>query len=101
MSVKTKIFSFWRADDVTEWGGERNCPVIASSRDIQLFQRMYYALLEPESSLAYLAKQSGKALNEKKIPPHEDDKAKLLEITNLTSPMKLIYSEFASSSLTV
>ena len=92
-SQRSKIFGLWRADDHTEWGDKKQRPVIANCRDLKLFHRletadMYYALLEPESSLSYLTKQSGKELNEKKIPAHERklfDKAKILEITNLVN----------------
>ena len=92
-SQRSKIFGLWRADDHTEWGDKKRHPVIANCRDLKLFHRletadMYYALLEPESSLTYLTKQSGKELNEKKIPAHERklfDKAKILEITNLVN----------------
>ena len=90
---RSKIFGIWRADDVTEWGDKRRFPVIANNRDIKLFCKlehkdMHYALKEPESSLAYLAKQSGKELDEKKLTAQEKamfDKAKVLEITNLVN----------------
>ena len=67
-----QIFGMWRADDVTEWGDKRKFPVVASSRDLRVFHKlehkdMMYALREPEFSLAYLTKQSGKELDERKL----------------------------------
>lgn len=47
-----------------------------------------YALKDPEFSLSYLTKQSGKELDEKKLTNLEKamfDKAKTLEITNLVN----------------
>ena len=67
---RSRIFGMWRADDVTEWGDKRKFPV--ASRDLRVFHKlehkdMMYALREPEFSLAYLTKQSGKELDERKL----------------------------------
>ena len=90
---RSRIFGMWRADDVTEWGDKRKFPVVASSRDLRVFHKlehkdMMYALREPEFSLAYLTKQSGKELDERKLNNVEKEmfsKAKTLEITNLVN----------------
>ena len=91
IASRTKLFGVWRADDVTEWGDKRRFPVIAGSRDVRQFSKLektdlYYGLLEPETSLSYLTKQSGKELDERRIPAVERamfDQAKTLEIGNL------------------
>ena len=89
---RSRIFGAWRADDVSEWGDRRSFPVVANSRDLQVFHKVvksdcyYNHFLQAESSLSYLTKQSGKELNEKRLSEVERKlfaQAKTKEIDNL------------------
>ena len=91
---RSRIFGAWRADDVSEWGDRRSFPVVANSRDLQVFHKVaksdcyYNHFLQAESSLSYLTKQSGKELNEKRLSEVERKlfaQAKTKEIDNLGS----------------
>lgn len=83
----------WRADDLTELGDKKKHPVIANQRDLQHFKKLnksdlYYEMNKKlqDDVAAYLAKQSGKELTEKKLVEAElklFQEAKLLEINNL------------------
>ena len=93
LANRSKVFGVWRADDNTEWGDKRQYPIIASSRDLQVFPKLLNAdcshqAKDFEKSLTCLTKQSGKELDEKKITGDEKkmfDEAKRKEIDNLVS----------------
>ena len=92
-TTKSKLFPVWHADDNTEWGNKTNYPIVANIRDLDLFYKLttndcFYGLQELSKPITYLTKQSGKELDEKKIPEHEKkmfNEAKLLEIQNLVN----------------
>eukprot|EP00435_Cladocopium_sp_Y103_P060316 s936_g22.t1 len=97
LASRSKIFGTWRADDNTEWGDKGKYPVIANSRDLQVFKKLertdcFYEMsskMKDDSfSLSYLTKQSGKELDEKKLKTTEIKmfrEAKKLEINNLVN----------------
>ena len=90
-ATKSKLFPMWRADEKTEWGNKSDYPIVANARDLNLFNKVektdvFYFLHDLDKPITYLTKQSGKELDERKLPEHEKkmfNDAKLLEIQNL------------------
>ena len=88
---KSKIGGVWMADCVTPWGDKRRFPVVANSRDLQLFGKLgtydvLYTHSELHSGWICLTKKSGKELQERTLSREERklfDAAKLTEIQNL------------------
>ena len=88
---KSRVFGVWVADVKTPWGDRARYPVIANSRDLQLFHKVLhhdtlYTYSEIHGSWICLTKGSGKELNERLLNEEEKrmfDEAKILEIENL------------------
>ena len=101
-ATKSKLFPTRRADERTEWGNKSDYPIVVNARDLNLFNKVektdvFYFLHDLDKPITYLTKQSGKELDERKLPEHEKkmfNDAKLLEIQNLINSNRIMPSRY-------